>query len=507
MYTSQRAFYIHFPRLSPGDVVELQYRVEDVTPRNAFADYFGEVVYMQSTDPIARSEYVLITPKTRQFYFNKPNVPGLIQRTEEKGNDKIWHFLAENVPPMESEPMQPPLSETLGHVHVSTYKTWDDMGKWYWGLVKDQFTADDEVRRRAAEITKNAKTDRDKVKAVYDFVVQKTRYVALEFGIHGFKPYRCAQIFARGFGDCKDKATLIVTMLKELGIPATIVIVRTGLRGDFETEPASLAPFDHAIAYVPSMDLYLDGTAEYTGSNELPSMDRGSLALRINEGKPQLGHMPEPSATESVSSKKVEATVSPDGTAQIDWRIDVSGSSASAWRQRYHAKATQKQRVQEDLASEIPAAEIASVSSNDLEDVEQIVQIKAKGKAPSFARKDADAWTIPLGAKEHMVRAWAPLSKRKNDMRIYALSTQENETVVKLPQGSKVVSPPRSADGKSPFGTYKVEADVQGTTVRVKTTVAITKSRISAAEYPAFRAFCEQADKDLGQSVSYSIGK
>ena len=113
-------------------------------------------------------------------------------------------------------------------MHVSTYKTWDEVGPWYWGLVKDQLTPDDEVRRRVAEITKGLTDDAAKVRAIYDYVVQRTRYVALEFGIHGFKPHRCAQIFARGWGDCKDKATLIVTMLKELGIPATIVLVRTG---------------------------------------------------------------------------------------------------------------------------------------------------------------------------------------------------------------------------------------------------------------------------------------
>ena len=113
--------------------------------------------------------------------------------------------------------------------------------------------------------------------------------MALEFGIHGFKPYRCAQIFARGFGDCKDKATLIVTMLGALGIKATPVVVRTANKGEIETMPASLAPFDHMIAYVPSLDLYLDGTAEYTGSLELPAMDRGALALQVNEGKREAG--------------------------------------------------------------------------------------------------------------------------------------------------------------------------------------------------------------------------
>ena len=507
MYSSARAFYIHFPRLDPGDVVELLYRVEDVTARNAFADYFGEVTYMQSTEPIARSEYVLITPKSRQFFFNKPQVANLTQTVEEKGDTKIWHFLAENVPALETEPSSPPVTETLGHVHVSTYKSWDDMGRWYWGLVRDQFTADDEVRRRVAEITKGLTDEKAKIRAVYDFVVQKTRYVALEFGIHGFKPYRCAQIFARGFGDCKDKATLIVTMLKELGIPATIVIVRTGLRGDFETEPASLAPFDHAIAYVPSIDVYLDGTAEWTGSNELPSMDRGSLALQINEGKPKLVHLPEPTAADSVSSKHIEATVGTDGSAQIDWRADITGSSASSWRQRYHAKATQKTRVQEDLSNELPGVEIKEVSSNDLEDVEQKVQVKAKGRAPNYARRDGDSWTVGVGAKEHLVRTWAPLSARRREVRIYALSTQENETIVKLPQGAKVLGPPHPAEGKGPFGFYKVDVETTGNVVRVKTTVAITRSRIPASEYAAFRAFCEQADRELGQSLTFTVGK
>ncbi len=508
MYTSARAFYVRFPRLNAGDVVELTYRVEDITARNAFADYFGEVAYLQSTEPIARAEYVLITPKSRTFTFGKPTLAGIAHTTEDKGDSRIHRFVATDVPALEPEPGQPPLSEVLGHVHVSTYRSWDDMGRWYWGLVKDQFTADDEVRRRVAEITKGLTDDRAKVRAVYDYVVQRTRYVALEFGIHGFKPYRCAQIFARGFGDCKDKATLIVTMLKELGIPATIVILRTGLRGDFPTEPASLAPFDHAIAYVPSMDLYLDGTAEFTGSTELPAMDRGALAVQINEGKPKLVHLPHPPASASVTSKRLEATLAPDGSAQLDWQIDVAGVNASSFRQRFHAKATQKQRIQEDIASELPGAEIASVTVNDLEDIEQPVALKAKGRAATFARKDDGTWTVPVGAKAHLVSAYAPLSTRRTDVRISALETREHETVLKLPQGAKILTAPHAAKGSSPFGSFEVAVDtsVPGL-VKVKTTVALTSPRVKVSEYPAFRAFCEQADRELGQTLTFSVGR
>jgi cellulose synthase operon protein C len=506
MYTSARAYYVRFPRLDPGDVVELQYRVEDIAPRNAFADYFGEVVYMQSSEPVARSEYVLITPKSRTFYFNEPHVPGL-QRTESDGagDTHIFHFLAYDVPEVKEEPLQPPWAEVLGHVHVSTYKSWEEMDRWYWGLIKDQLVPDDEVRRLAESLTKGLKDDRAKVRAIYDYVVQKTRYVALEFGIHGFKPYRCAQIFARGFGDCKDKATLIVTMLRALGIQATPVVVRTANKGDIETSPASLAPFDHMIAYVPSLDTYLDGTAEYTGSVELPAMDRGALALQVNEGNAKLVHLPDPPASDSVSEHRLDATVGADGTAQLDWRADVSGFEASEWRVRFHADATRKQRVEQMITALLPGSQITAIDAGNLEDVEQKVTMHVRGKVPNFGRPEGDALEIPLGRKEHMVRDYAPLATRELPIRMYAQWTQVDDWTVHLPPGAKVKSGAQGSSGTSPFGSFEVSVEQSGSALHVKTTVSLVKTHVTAADYPAFRAWCEQVDKALGQRAMVSV--
>ena len=503
-YTSEAQFRVRFPRLSAGDVVELQYRIEDVAERNAFADYFGDIDYLQSTEPVALGEYVLITPKKRTFYFNKPSIP-IRETTEEKGDQRIYRFVATNIPPVLPEPSQPPFTEFVGHVHVSTYKSWDEMGAWYWGLVKDQFVADEEVRKRVAEITKGKTTDRDKVNAVYDYVVQKTRYVALEFGIHGFKPYRCSQIFARGFGDCKDKATLIVTMLGELGIPATIVIVRTGLKGDFEDYPASLAPFDHAIAYVPSLDLYLDGTAEYSGSNDFPAMDRGALALQINQGKPKLVHLPDPPASASVTTRKMEAVIGSDGSAQIDWRATVTGVNAPSWRVRYHAESLRKDRLQEDLASDLPGASVTSVDAGDLENVEVPATVHARGKVPAFGRRDQTTMSIPIGPREQMVRGYASLSQRKLDVRLTAQTTSETEYTIKIPPGSKISAMPSSSSLPSPFGNFSVAIEQVPGGVRVKTSIVMTKMRIPVAEYAAFRKWCEAIDSQLAQRLVVTL--
>jgi cellulose synthase operon protein C len=479
--------------------------VEDVAPRNAFADYFGEVAYMQSTEPVGRSEYVLMTPKSRTFYFNEPRIAGLQRTVEERGDERVFRFSVRDVPALEQEPQQPPWAEVLGHVHVSTYKSWDEMGRWYWGLVRDQFVPDDEVRRRAEALTVGLSDETAKVRAVYDYVVQKTRYVALEFGIHGYKPYRCAQIFARGFGDCKDKATLIVTMLGALGIKATPVIVRTANKGDIETSPASLAPFDHMIAYVPSLDLYLDGTAEYTGTLEFPAMDRGSMALQVNAGAAKLVHLPDPPASASVSTNRMDASLLADGGAQFDWRVDVSGVEAPEWRVRFHAAATRKQRVQQVIASILPGSEVTAIDTSNLEDVEQNVTVRVRGKAPQFARTEGDALSVPLGRKEHMVRDYAQLATRKLDVRLPAQWTHDDDWLVRLPSGARAKSIPPPARGSSPFGSYIVAVESSAYALHVRTTVTLVKTRIVAAEYPAFRAWCEEVDRALGQRATVTV--
>src|SRR5690606_4850340 len=376
MYTSARTYYVQFPRLEPGDVVELRYRVDDVTPRNEFADYFGEGVYLQNDEPTQNAEYVLITPKSRKLDIDE-KLPGLKRTVTEQGDQLLYRFVADKVPAITPEPAMPPWPEVLGFVHVSTYASWKDLGRWYWGLARDQFDLDEETRKLAREITKDAKTDLEKVQAVYGWVVKNTRYVALEFGIHGYKPRRCVQTVARGWGDCKDKATVIVTLLRELGIDAELVIVRTQLRGDFRSDLPSLAPFDHAIAYVPSLDLYLDGTAELTGTGELPVMDRGALALHVRDGSARLVRIPAAAPEHNVITRRVDAQVARDGSARVQLAYEARGHAAPGWRRRYEARATRVQRLSHDLGREYPGFELteSSIRTSDLTDLESPVTL------------------------------------------------------------------------------------------------------------------------------------
>ncbi|MEO8180617.1 MAG: DUF3857 domain-containing protein [Deltaproteobacteria bacterium] len=505
MYTSARTVYVQFPRLEPGDVVELQYRIDDTGERGEFAGYFGELEYLQSEAPVGHAEYVVIVPKERRLYVDTQRVPKLTQNVEVRGLERIYSFRADSVPGVEPEPAMPPWSEVLGFVHVSTYPSYRDLGAWYWGLSRDALSLDGATRELTQRIAQGATTTRAKVEAVYNWVVKNTRYVALEFGIYGYKPRRSVQTVSRGWGDCKDKAAVIVAMLGELGVPATMVLVRTGLRGRFRSEVASLAPFDHAIAYVPELDLYLDGTAEFTGSSELPSMDQGALALRIHAGEAKLVTLPDNDPVRHVKRRQVDVRLNATGGAELQLSYETSGPSASAWRRRYSADATRQARVQEDLGREFPGLELvdgpAAIEISDLSKFEQPVSVRVRARSPHVLREEGHSRSLIVTPSERLGPSYASLLRRDLDVDIGSFPTLDETFVVHLGPGYTVLNLPKPEQRDSPFGQYSVEVSSDSAEVRVHSRLALRVSRVGPQSYAEFRRFCLGADAAFDQRL------
>lgn len=502
MYTSARTYYVQFPRLEPGDVVELRYRIDDITPRNEFADYYGDIVYMQSDEPIAHAKYVLVTPKTRKLNIDA-KVKGLKEQVTTTEDSRIYSFWVENVPPIQPEQGMPPWPELLGFVHVSTYASWDALGKWYWGLVKDQLDLDEETRNTLRKIVADKKTTEEKVKAVYAWVTKNTRYVALEFGIYGFKPRRCVQTVNRGWGDCKDKATVIVTFLRELGIDANLVILRTQMRGDFNSELPSLAPFDHAIAFVPELDLYLDGTAEQTGIDELPVMDHGALGLLILDGKAKLVRLPKADPTKNSITRDLQVMLDKKGSARLSLNYLVKGYAAPSYRSRFGSESNRKDRLAGDLSQEFPglSLEANSIKTNDFSDAEEDVTLSVVGNVPQFARREGSTLSLPVTVQARLTPRFAALSQRSQDVRIAGFSTLRENVTIKLPQGAQVVAVPPEVAVSSRFGSYEVKYKRDGQTLTIESSLALNVDRVTQKDYQEFRRFCVAADQALGQRL------
>src|SRR3954463_14598607 len=175
------------------------------------------------------------------------------------------------------------------------------------------------------------------------------RALAYWTGVMGVGPFFLERHLTRRFGDCKDKASLMHAMLESIGIDSRLVLLRTRRMGNLDRGPASLAIFDHAILYVPKYDLYLDGTAEFHGSRELPGDDRGADALVIEpDGKgAKLRRVPEGKASDNFDETRVRVALEADGSASIDLTARTSGPFTAELRRTFESPDERSHRAEE----------------------------------------------------------------------------------------------------------------------------------------------------------------
>ena len=508
MYFDQRQHIVTFPTLEVGDVLEFTYRRDDISQENMFADYFGDVNFMQGGEPRWDVEYVLIAPSTRTFYMNEPKLPTL-KHTEEAASEgrKVWRWSATDVPKVEGEPKMPGWANVAAYLHVSTFKEWDDVAKFWWGLVREQLHVTPEVAAAAEEAVKGipASDVRGRVRAVYDYVVTKTHYVGLEFGIHGFKPYKVDRILSRRFGDCKDKASLMHAMLVHLGIRSDLVLLRMRNLGQLQMRPASLAVFNHCILYVPELKLYLDGTAEFSGSGELPGSDQGAQVLVVKgdeKGKSDLALTPVTAPEENITKNDVVVDLAPDGSARIEGSAEITGVSAQGYRRAYESESGRRELFEQGYARIYPGAKVTSVDVGDPKAIEKPVATKFVIEVPRLAQKEGEALVFsPFGQPWRYVEGNAPLSKRKFPVDLGAPWRSEFNYTVRLPEGQKLQDVLPDAKGSSPFGSYALRVKKSPEGFVVTGSLTFNADEVSPADYPAFRTFLEEVDRTFSRRL------
>ena len=513
LYYDNRAEVVRFEGLRPGDVVEIQYLVDDVSSENQMADYFGDLQYVAETIPKRRWDYTLIAPVGRPIHANVPRVARLEQKTTVDGDDRVYRFAATDIAKVDAEPAMPGTAETAPYLHVSTYATWAEVGAWYWHLVEDQLTADDDVRRTARGLVTPEMSDEARVRAVYDFVVENTRYVGLEFGIHGYKPYKVTQVLARRFGDCKDKASLLLALLREVGVDADLVLVRTRRGGRLDPQPASLAVFDHAIVYVPKLDRYLDGTAEFAGLTELPTEDQGVMVLRVGPHGGVLTETPVLPSGASRVERRWQVAVDLAGDAHIDESLSIRGAAAANWREHYQTPGQRAERYARVWDGRFPGARLASVEMPAMGNRDAPVTVRAAVNVPRFGQLSSrKSLELPVSGRDpDFVRTYARLSARRQDLVLAYPWQHDEEVTYHLPAGWRILDGGLGGDGarevQSSFGRFHLEVSGDGNVVRIKSFLDVARSRIAPDEYQRFRAFLGEIDDALQSRLVVGPGE
>ncbi|MBL4849908.1 MAG: DUF3857 domain-containing protein [Planctomycetes bacterium] len=498
-----------FPPLVPGDVIEVRYRVDDLR-QGFFGDYYGEVFRFQDSVRMDHARVVLLAPKARALYFHNPRGlgPKVSERTEGEDVIRVWE--RKDIAPLDPEPNMPWLKEVIPQIQVSTFADWNSFARWYWGLVKSQHEVDEAIKAKVAELTLGAKTTEEKLRRIYNFVVTDIRYSdAWEFGIHGFKPYSATKIYARKFGDCKDKATLIGTMCRVIGVTAhPVLIFGENGRGYEDLTLPLMGHFNHCISYVEMPDgkgRFLDGTAEFHPFGTLPSMDYGARVVVITPKGGLVKEIPFRSADANAVTEVHEVVLSKDGQGRVTSKIKGTGTFEVVLRQLMMTKGRRVQVLEPRYGQRFSGAKVEKVEASDPANLDAPLELRIETVHPGMLRKTPDggyelrelrSWLFDLiYLRNGSLSSLAGESTRTHDVVLKVPSAVDETVRYKLPAGASVKVVPAAVKLETPFGVYRRVYKRVGDVLEVRRVLELRTTRIPKERYAEFRAFVETIER------------
>ena len=338
VFSDRRVLRAPLPAIAPGSVVEEEatFRRTQTFPGAGLAerDYFGRPV------PVERTVLELDAPTSLPLRYDLQLLPDLKpQRTESDGRVHIVFEAGASNALDDADSHLPSDLPEAPNVAYATGASWQAIAEEYSKIV-DRQIAGAELTSVLSPLTAGKSTREEKAAAILQFVSGHIRYTGVEFEEASVVPRRPAETLSRAYGDCKDKAALLVALFRGANIPAYVALLNVGNTQDLPAKLPGMGWFDHAIVYVPgSPALWIDATDEYARLGELPAADQGRLALvaRPESQEPEL--IPVSSSQENTVVERREFHLAENGAARIVETSLPQGTLESAYRRSYADKA------------------------------------------------------------------------------------------------------------------------------------------------------------------------
>lgn len=332
IYTDLRQKHITVPGLRPGDVLEYR-MVWTVTTPLAQNHFWVEHNFITKGVIVLNDELTVNIPAASKVKLK--NEPDFTPEIKDENDRRIYHWKHANLKPDseeqdkdKEEAAEKEPEEFHPDVQLTTFQSWDEVGKWYADLQKDRIVPDEKIKAKAEEIISGQKTEKEKARALYEFVAKNFRYVSLSLGQGRYQPHAAASVMSNQYGDCKDKHTLLASMLAAAGLRAYPVLLNSARKLD--PDIPSPGQFDHVISAIPlgNETLWADTTAEVAPAGLLSPNLRNKKGLMVpTDGPARLETTPAEPPFLSSEAITIDGTVDELGKLTAHAHMQLRGDS------------------------------------------------------------------------------------------------------------------------------------------------------------------------------------
>ena len=411
LFSDLRYKILRVPAPDVGNIVGYEYEVEE----QPF--WLQDIWYFQETDPVRESHFSLQLPPGWVFKASWLR-HAEVKPDEGKGKGNVLQWAVTDVKGIRSEPDMPPWRGVAGQMivsffpagemsHNNAFANWEGMGDWYGHLISGQMDASEPIKQEVNALAAGKATTLAKMQAIAAFLQHDIRYVEIRLGIGGWQPHAAPDVFSHRYGDCKDKATLMRTMLREMGVTSYHVVINIE-RGSVTLDSPAHNAFNHVILAIKLPDdvkdpsliavlqhpklgriLFFDPTNEITPFGQIGGYLQANYGLLVTPEGGELVELPQqPSAMNSIQ-RVGKLTLDANGMLKGDVEEVRLGDRAASERARLHnaTKSTDRIKpIESLLAGSLPSFQIVKASLVNLDQTDQPFGFKYTFQSANYAK-------------------------------------------------------------------------------------------------------------------------
>lgn len=487
-----------FKNLQPGDIILIEGGSEQTMPDEIPGELLN-IDVLTWTAPVAKATMEMLLPKDQEIYLTS-NRLDLVPTRRDTGDFKMLTWTWRDIQKHESEEASPQNLDEYAYLMMGSVPDWSRVVAWYNRKTYCRTAPNYEVLDKARELIKPGMTKEQIVETLHTFITKDINYSYVSFLNSNYTPKKPGATLGGKVGDCKDVATLMISLLRENGIPAWYTLAET--HGFSRQEPRpTLYVFNHAIvAYeiTPGELRFADLTTDYYPNGIVPEFDSDAWGLVIREGETQIRRLPNHALDPTRS--RVEITAKAEVDADENITLDVlavnHGCPAGRWREELipaTAEDRRKKLSEYYGGGVLTHLDFERIEFENLPDQNDPLRARVRMKAFNQLDKVSNFWIMPLPLPlSTPVQKSLFAAKRYNDLdvdKLFELAPVRETVELALPAGFTLLEMPQNQRIESKFGNYALTFEPMPGGIRIRREAAFKQRYISHSDFQEFKKF------------------
>lgn len=490
-----RILKIKFPGVEEGASVEfIVERIRRSAPMDSTFNYWET---FQAMDPILSKYLEINLPINMQPYWKVFN--GSIEHDSLIKRGRVIHrWWSMNVEPVFPEPLMPSLRDIAPKVLITTIPSWRDVSKWYYNLCEGKLKEDSLVKEELKRILSGEKTDYEKLKAIFNYIIKNVRYVETELlgKKGGYAPQSPDFTLKNKFGVCRDKAFLMVSMLRNAGFEKSYMVLTNPFM-KVEDFPCP-SQFNHAIVALKTDTgwVYFDPTVENTMDFIPPIEDGRQVLISTPEGE-KLREIPERPIERNLTISHVKVTIDRNGNATMV-RIIRGKGQTDIWIRTLFKMLTER-RIKDIFTRSLkrfyPSARVDSIKVKNVDDLDKSVTMTLYITIPDFVTKIGKEWHISrkqsyfMGGGKFNIFS---LPRRRYPLVLQCKFYTKTQSVIEFPSFLRVKQIPHNIEKRGDIVEYVKKVKLGKNRIVEEIEMKFLKREISPEEYERVKGIIDE---------------